>query len=164
MGIFGRKGARYAYLPLHVLRWGEVRLLDPSLSQAEFNTGVTMAKAAGAVVEQNGDALLDRPDIDALLRHLIPTLLPLGGFPDNPDEVAIDFLVGWSVADAESAGGLNKQASISRSAALALSLLRQSPEGEEERAPATWRFMDLGYCCNRLNLGPQAASAAVLAS
>lgn len=135
----------------------------PDDSAEGLMAGMRIANSANDVAYQRTDELLDRLDVDALLRHLIPTLLPLGGFPENPDEVAIEFLLGCCVADAEAAEGLAKPGSISNAAAMAMGLLRRTPPGEPERAPATWRFLDLGYCCHRLALSPQQASAAVLA-
>ena len=77
--------------------------------------------------------------------------------------MALDFVLGWCAADAEAELGFAQAGMISRSAQMALSLLRMAPEGEA-RTPAAAKFIDLGYCANRLNLDPQTALAQVLST
>ena len=104
---------------------------------------------------------LKKLPVDAHLRVLIPGLRPLGGFPDDSDRLHVDFVTGWLVADAESEARLAKSGMISNAAQLALSQLRPPPDSPGF-ARAMWKFLDLGYCTNRLHLTPQEALADVL--
>lgn len=160
MGLFRRKKADTAeletHMPLHVLGWNEMRMLDPRMSPEDVLAAQRIAESA---VRQSDDVIngtLDSPRVDAQLQVLIPGLLPLGGFPANPDEVAIDFVTGWGVATAEEQNGLAAPGMISKAAQMALSIVRPSAE-TEGFAKAMWQFIDLGYCANRLGLDPDEA-------
>lgn len=156
MGLFSRansvKGERETHSPLSVLPWGEVRRLDSRMSRRACRAGKQLVTAASLSVHDLS-RVLDNPSVDGHLRTLIPALTPLGGFPTDPDEVAYDFATGWLVADAEERLGLARPGMISGPAQMALWIVRPDPDSAGF-APASWQFLDLGYCANRLALEP----------
>ena len=143
-------------MPLRVLGWNEMRMLDPRMSPEDVLAAQRIAESAVRQSDDEISGTLGLPQVDALLRALIPGLLPLGGFPGNPNEVAIDFVTGWGVATAEEQNGLAAPGMISKAAQMALSIVRPSAE-TDGFAKGMWQFIDLGYCANRLGLDPEEA-------
>jgi hypothetical protein len=158
MGLFA---TRKSHLLCEVLGWGTVRMADMSIPPDHFEKALAIAASASSLGEDGMKLILDNPLVDGLLHTVIPGLMPLGDFPENPDRVALDFALGWAVADAEESMGLAKRDLISKAATMALSQVRENPS-IDGFAPAMWMFTDLGYTTNRLGLGPEEAMSRVL--
>jgi len=133
------------------------------MGAADLELAKWICDRARALMNDGLETHLGNPQIDAMLRTLIPGTEPLGGFPDNPDNVAYDFVMGWLIAEAEMEAGWAQPGLISAGARMALSILRASTD-DDCFAPAMWTFIDLGYSTNRLGVTPEDGLAAVLAN